>query len=786
MVGRMRVLFAVMAVVLLAQLGAPTIHAQSLPDGVAPGTLSASIRTQLFAAQTLLNEGDASGATVAMAGAATGINVLAAEMTADPAAQTDLLAGKDAAIAAVAVNDPVALAAAKGTIWTAMLRGAYAETVAAARDGRTADAQAWLLLREFRPTTRFERPNSNATIALRDLANGEISVDEAVLEINADLLDTYQAEFTAALTDLRSATNQGYPAIQAEQAAMVVGYWQLLAPAHADQLGEAAATEANATITQLQDAVATQDVTSIGTAIDDLVAIDRSFRAAPLSEADQARRAGQLVRYLSLVPIEYGRGVRDGQVVVDIEIGEASAFLQGARASFDDLYLTLNAQDPAKTAEVDAKLTWLEEAIDAASRKSAVADPGEVKAQAGSAQSILEGMFPEAWTRSGGQADFDVISSLLDQVETAMKAGQPDLAESARLEAYAIYELGAEKRLLAFAPDLANKTEALFWGGTGDTEGLAVAIARGASPAEIHEIRLQLDDALEESQERVGAGRPSEAVVIFNAATIVFREGLEAVLILASLVASMIGANQKYKKPLILGAGLALAATALLFWLAQTVLHSLARYGEKLEAIISLIAIGVLLVVMNWFFHKVYWTKWIAKHHTQRRAVLGGAVAGQMAGLVILGFTSVFREGAETVLFLQALVLDAGTWVVIQGTLLGLLGTAIVGALVLVMQKKLPHKKMLTVTGVMLAFVLVVMVGNTVHVFQVVGWLPITPIQGVVFPYWAGTWFGLYATWQGVLFQLAALVLVIGSYFASEWLNKAKYRREMAAAGLAT
>ncbi len=69
---------------------------------------------------------------------------------------------------------------------------------------------------------------------------------------------------------------------------------------------------------------------------------------------------------------------------------------------------------------------------------------------------------------------------------------------------------------------------------------------------------------------------------------------------------------------------------------------------------------------MNWFFHKVYWTKWIAHHHTRRRVLIGGA-AGQMLGLVILGFTSVFREGGETVLFLQASVLDAGTAVVIQG-----------------------------------------------------------------------------------------------------------------------
>ncbi|MGH2547838.1 MAG: FTR1 family iron permease, partial [Thermomicrobiales bacterium] len=263
--------------------------------------------------------------------------------------------------------------------------------------------------------------------------------------------------------------------------------------------------------------------------------------------------------------------------------------------------------------------------------------------------------------------------------------------------------------------------------------------------------------------------------------TIVFREGLEGVLILASLLASMVGANKRFKKPLSIGAIGALVATAVLFVLARTVLESLSRYGEKLEAIVSLVAIAILLLVMNWFFHKVYWTKWIAHHHTKRRVLIGGA-AGQMLGLVVLGFTSVFREGAETVLFLQALVLDAGTMVVIEGVALGLIATAIVGALVFGLQARLPHKKMLTMTGVMIALVLVMMVGNTVHVMQVVGWMPITPLGDLIFPYWAGVWLGAFATWEGVVLQTIAVVFVIGSYFVAEWQHERTLQRRVAAA----
>jgi high-affinity iron transporter len=149
-------------------------------------------------------------------------------------------------------------------------------------------------------------------------------------------------------------------------------------------------------------------------------------------------------------------------------------------------------------------------------------------------------------------------------------------------------------------------------------------------------------------------------------------------------------------------------------------------------------------------------------------------VAGQTLGLVLLGFSSVFREGAETVLFLQSLVLDAGTWIVIQGTVLGLIATAIVGVLTLVLQAKLPHKKMLIATGVMIAFVLVTMVRGTVHTLQLVGWLPIHPIPGLgQMPYWLGTWFGLFPSWEGVVTQALALTFVFGSYYLAE---HAQYR----------
>jgi high-affinity iron transporter len=87
-----------------------------------------------------------------------------------------------------------------------------------------------------------------------------------------------------------------------------------------------------------------------------------------------------------------------------------------------------------------------------------------------------------------------------------------------------------------------------------------------------------------------------------------------------------------------------------------------------------------------------------------------------------------------------------------------------------VLERKLPYKKMLIVTAVLLTAVLIVMMGKTVRVMQGVGWVPITPIDFDP-PYWTGIWLGIFPTVETTLAQLAGGVFVIGSYFLAERLK---------------
>lgn len=751
-----------------------------------PAVLAEQVRSAMLTAQVELAAGAPDRAGQALGEARLIYETGLAEWLAGEAPEADaqVRAGLAAAQAAVAGGGAAgagagagvagdgagaALADARAQVWTGLLGGAYQLASSAIERGDGATARTWLRLREFRPPTRFSRPSADATRAIERFAAGETDASAARLGLSADLLDTYQERLRLSLQELQAAEEKGFAARRAEHASLAAGYFAILAPAYAEQRGPNALRQAEQALAALRTAAlagrpASAELSSIEDAL-------HGFRAAPLSPDEQARRAGQFRRFLGLVPVEYGRGVSGGKVTKDFEIHEAITFRDGAEAAFADLQNLLEARNPAATAQTAAKLEELKHHLDDAVAGKAVAAPAAVEALTAEIDQLITQTMPPEWTKRSTAGDFDVVEQLLDQMERAVAAGQYNLAESARLEAYAVLETGPEPRLVAFAPQFIPRIEGLFWHGSAGAEGLARLIQQQAPLNQVKAARTQLDTELAAAQAAL-AGGDSPMAVGTNAGLIVFREGLEAVLILASLMAGFQRAElRRLRRPLWWGAGASLIATVLTWVLARGVLVSLARYGEKLEAIVSVIAVGVLLLITNWFFHKSYWTDWLASFHAKKKGLVSGEV-GQWIGLATLGFTSIYREGFETVLFLQALVLEVGNGPVLVGVALGLAGVVLIGFLLFRLQVKLPYRKMLIVTGIFIGSVLLTMVGKLVHSFQVVGWLPTHPIRVLSLPYWFGDWFGIFATWEGIALQIVCGIFVIGSYYLAEWMQK--------------
>lgn len=267
---------------------------------------------------------------------------------------------------------------------------------------------------------------------------------------------------------------------------------------------------------------------------------------------------------------------------------------------------------------------------------------------------------------------------------------------------------------------------------------------------------------------------------ILDTGILVFREGLECILVLAAITASMMGTNQSYRRPIAVGAGLGLLATVATWFVAIAILSQINAPALAIQAATGLLAIVVLLVIMNWFFHKIYWTGWISFHNRRKKSLMKSAADGErsrtMWGLVLLGLTAMYREGFEVVLFLQSIRLQVGSAVVLQGVGVGLILTAIVGALTFVAHHRLPYKKMLVLTGVMLGAVLIVMVGEEVQEMQQAGWLTTTNLH-LPIPDWMGLWFAVFPNVEGLIAQLLAGVFVLGSYFLAEYLKVRRPRK---------
>ncbi len=263
---------------------------------------------------------------------------------------------------------------------------------------------------------------------------------------------------------------------------------------------------------------------------------------------------------------------------------------------------------------------------------------------------------------------------------------------------------------------------------------------------------------------------------ILNTGILVFREGLECILVLAAIVASMLGANQSYRRPIAVGAAGGFVASIITWFAMVGILTSLADNvpALSLQAATGLLAVVVLVVIMNWFLHRVYWTGWISLHNRRKRELLKDAdVAGTvrsnvLLGLAVLGFSSVYREGFEVALFLQSLRLQVGSLIVLEGVLVGLVLSGIVAVLTFFAHQRLPYKRMLVLTGILLGGVLLVMIGEEAQEMQLAGWISTTPVS-LPIPDWMGLWFAIIPTVETLAAQLVGAVLVIGSYFLARY-----------------
>ena len=440
-----------------------------------------------------------------------------------------MLGGFAQAEQAIDDSDLVALAEARSTIWTALLKGSFGVVEISIEQGDVATARQWLLLREYRRATHFARPMPTARWLCSIWPPARL-----LRQVRWWLFaPTY-------LTAIRHASTKRYVVCQPPTARA--------SPRAASNTRPLRGATSAYFPTPMKSSKARArwlrpmprlsnwwQRPTVGMGCKMLGLLCRTFLAAfgplPFTPQEQQRRAGQLLRYLSLVSVEYGRGIRDSQVALDLEITEAATFLEGALVAFTDLENAFEERDQAATTEIwAAHHTGRLHIRRRFTQSRGVARRGQRDRPTHTR--LARRNHACEWQKHDSAADFDVISAVLDQMEQAVAGGQYDLAKVAAAnleEAYSgLEESGPEARLVVFAPELKVPIEDLFWFGQGENKGLAALIRDHATLSEIKATRAALDAQLLAASKVVG-GTDEPVAVGTNAAIIVFREGLEAV-----------------------------------------------------------------------------------------------------------------------------------------------------------------------------------------------------------------------------------------------------------------
>ncbi len=242
-----------------------------------------------------------------------------------------------------------------------------------------------------------------------------------------------------------------------------------------------------------------------------------------------------------------------------------------------------------------------------------------------------------------------------------------------------------------------------------------------------------------------------------QAAAILLREGLEALLVIAALGAYIVKAGgQDRLKALYAGTGLAVVASLVMAWVFERFNNG--AHNDLVEGAVIWAAAALMLYVSGWLFVRSDPRAWQAYLQAQADHALS-----QRTGIAIaaLAFLSVFREGAETVLFIHALAKTSGGW---SGALIGGLIFAAFALVVLFfvingLAKRLPLRPVFMITSAFLFFMAIKFIGEGMQEFQEQQFVSFTPVPGA-------NWLleiGFNPTWEAIIAQLIVVAIAIGT-----------------------
>ncbi|HEU4642937.1 MAG TPA: FTR1 family protein [Gemmatimonadaceae bacterium] len=351
------------------------------------------------------------------------------------------------------------------------------------------------------------------------------------------------------------------------------------------------------------------------------------------------------------------------------------------------------------------------------------------------------------------------VLATLDQALASAQAGRPSDAGDQAFDAYIAFE-PLETPARAKSPGLVAAMERHF----ADFKGAIKHDDVRAAQRERDAIEANLPSVVELTR------RTSDVWGAFlQSFLIILREGFEAILVIGAVAAFLRKTgNADRLRSIWLGTALGVVASAATAVILQTVLRAVPASRDLLEGITMLIAVVVLFSVSYWLISRVEAAKW---QQFIREKVSSALEHGGGQALAFVAFLAVYREGAETALFYQALFGEGGHVLtpLLLGIVFGFIALAIIFTLFYRFGIRIPLRPFFAVTSVLLYYMAFVFTGKGIHELQEVDAIPTTLLHG--FPHVEAM--GIFPTLEALGAQLMLLVLFLIALVKTFWPKRA-------------
>lgn len=354
------------------------------------------------------------------------------------------------------------------------------------------------------------------------------------------------------------------------------------------------------------------------------------------------------------------------------------------------------------------------------------------------------------------QFAIETIAESLEAYRSGRRSEASQLAIQAYLEGFELIE----SNLRNVDDELMKRTER-------EMMSYRALLQSGAPLEQVEHQAATLHALLEQAQETLGGARLSKTATFVSSLVILLREGAEAILVVAAILAFLARAGRPEARRWVHAGWIAALALGIVTWVASVYLIDISGANREItEGVTALIAAAMLLYVGYWLHSKSHSSAWQKFIRDKVGGVLSG---GTVWTLALISFLAVYREAFETVLFYQALSAQAGPeghGALVGGLALASLLLIALAWIILRASIKLPLQLFFSVSGIVLIILAIVFTGQGIAALQEAGKIGVDAVDFIAVPM-----LGIYPTLQTIAAQAAVIAV---SAFGLWWAARAR------------